>query len=109
MASRKPRYKDETGNRYGYLTVEKFAGTNSNNVALFECKCDCGNTITVPGIQLRAGQRVSCGCKSYGPRKPKAPFCVVCGSEAVYQKNMCRRCYFQEWNEKRQREFERYL
>ena len=109
MANRNPKFKDETGKRFGMLTVLRYVGVNSRDVAMFECKCDCGNIIQVPGIQLRAKQRTSCGCKKFMPRKPKADFCVVCGSHKVYVKNMCRRCYFKQWREKHDREMERYL
>lgn len=53
--------KDETGNRYGRLTVLEYAGTNGHN-ALWKCKCDCGNECVKLGIQLRRQQTRSCGC-----------------------------------------------
>lgn len=36
------RIIDETGKRYGRLTVIEYAGS-SNKKAMWLCKCDCGN------------------------------------------------------------------
>lgn len=54
---------DETGNRYGRLTVLKRAGS-IGGAAAWECQCDCGNITIVRGKDLRNkshGTR-SCGC-----------------------------------------------
>lgn len=53
-------YKDETGNRYGRLLVMSKA--DGMRRVSWKCKCDCGNTVIVPGIQLRCGKTKSCGC-----------------------------------------------
>lgn len=58
----KTRMIDETGNRYGKLTVIKTAGVGTQGKYLFECKCDCGNTIITQGFYLRNGDTTSCGC-----------------------------------------------
>lgn len=53
---------DETGNRYGRLTViERVANSDSRRV-MWRCKCDCGNEAIVSGDCLRWGQTKSCGC-----------------------------------------------
>lgn len=53
---------DETGQRFGRLTVIKSDG-RYNNEATWECKCDCGTTIQgVRGISLRCKDTTSCGC-----------------------------------------------
>ena len=56
---------DETGNRYGKLTVIKRA-PNKGTSACWICQCDCGNIITVRGQDLRYKkkhiQTQSCGC-----------------------------------------------
>lgn len=57
------RVKDETGNRYGRLTVIERAGSTSGGIALWKCRCDCGNETVVAGSKLRNGLTVSCGCK----------------------------------------------
>lgn len=53
---------DETGNKYGRLTVLSFTKTDSNGVACWLCRCDCGNETTVRGTNLRQKNTVSCGC-----------------------------------------------
>ena len=51
---------DETGNKYGFLTViEKTQDKNGRTAWL--CKCDCGNTKIVRGSDLRMGKITSCG------------------------------------------------
>lgn len=53
---------DETGNKYGLLTVVKYAYTK-NKRAYWVCNCDCGNkNIIVQGKYLRNGDTKSCGC-----------------------------------------------
>ena len=53
---------DETGNKYGFLTVLKYIGSTDGGGALWECKCDCGNIITTRADALRSGHTKSCGC-----------------------------------------------
>lgn len=52
---------DETGKRYGKLTVISFAGIKRGN-AYWLCKCDCGLTTVTSGTYLRKGHTTSCGC-----------------------------------------------
>jgi hypothetical protein len=54
--------KDETGNRYGRLTVISFAGVSHDRKAMWECQCDCGKKTIVRGKDLRNGRTTSCGC-----------------------------------------------
>ena len=57
---------DETGNRYGSLTViEKSEIRSSEGRIQWLCKCDCGNIKLVTGHQLRNGNTKSCGCGNY--------------------------------------------
>lgn len=59
---------DETGNKYGKLTVLYPAYSRNNNV-WWHCKCDCGNETDVMAYALRSGHTRSCGClkeQSYG-------------------------------------------
>ena len=53
---------DESGKRYGRLTVIEYVGSNEHNYALFRCICDCGNEVVVKGRNLRTGHTQSCGC-----------------------------------------------
>ena len=50
---------DETGNKYGFLTVMYRA--------MWHCKCDCGNECDVLGASLRNGNTKSCGCYQKSP------------------------------------------
>lgn len=57
------RFKDETGNKYGHLTVISFCGTNEFNKAIWLVQCDCGSKpFEVVGSSLRSGNTTSCGC-----------------------------------------------
>ncbi len=51
-----------TGQRFGRLTVIKRFPNDKNNSATWLCKCDCGNTKIVRGIDLTRGMTKSCGC-----------------------------------------------
>lgn len=51
---------DLTGERFGKLTVIKYVKTNSYH-AEWVCQCDCGNTITTTGQNLKRGKS-HCGC-----------------------------------------------
>lgn len=58
---------NETGNKYGRLTViskAKSKVTNGGNsrLAMWLCACECGTTVTVSGHDLRRGNTTSCGC-----------------------------------------------
>ena len=55
------KLQDITGNKYGRLTVECFAG-NRGKRSLWSCVCECGNRITVMGDDLKSGHTKSCGC-----------------------------------------------
>lgn len=52
------------GQRFGLLTVtQKIVGRRgANRSTLWECLCDCGNTIEVRTDILRSGHTCSCGC-----------------------------------------------
>lgn len=69
-----PRSKNLIGQRFGKLTVIKDSGQRGHNRAvLWECLCDCGNTILVRSDQLTIGHTGSCGCRinSKGEEKIK--------------------------------------
>ena len=54
---------DMAGERYGRLTVLRYAGRASNGQSRWLCRCDCGRETTVARSNLRSGKQVSCGCK----------------------------------------------
>lgn len=53
---------DLTGNKYGRLTVLKYAGKDKWGGLKWLCKCDCGNKKVVKGSSLKMGLTKSCGC-----------------------------------------------
>jgi len=58
-------FKDETGNRYGRLTVISFSHSRpvgNGMMAMWNCRCDCGSEKIVGGTSLRIGETASCGC-----------------------------------------------
>jgi len=55
-------FKDITGQKFGRLTALRRLGRDKNGYALWECKCDCGNIVSVTGNRLRTGNTKSCGC-----------------------------------------------
>ena len=62
---------DLSGQKYGRLTVVCRNGSNESKRALWLCKCECGNEITVIGDLLRNGHVQSCGCLLSEYRKDK--------------------------------------
>lgn len=60
--------KDETGNRYGRLTVlhrdTEWDTIKTNKSIKWICQCDCGNITSVYINSLRSGHTKSCGCLS---------------------------------------------
>lgn len=57
------RFIDMTGQRFGIITVVSRCGKAKNRAILWECKCDCGNTIIETRSNLLAGKVTSCGCR----------------------------------------------
>lgn len=56
------RFINMAGKKFARLTVIGIARVNPGGQYLWECKCDCGNSATVLGYQLRSGKCRSCGC-----------------------------------------------
>lgn len=56
-----PRTIDITGERQGRLVAVKCVGKSMQG-RMWECRCDCGNTIIMPAGEFRTGKRKSCGC-----------------------------------------------
>lgn len=53
--------EDLSGQRFGRLTVKKFA-YKKHGYYYWECVCDCGNVRIVQLNNLKSGSTVSCGC-----------------------------------------------
>lgn len=58
------RKVDLTGKVFGRLTVIKECEKRKNGSILWLCKCECGNTAEVKGINLTSQKTKSCGCIS---------------------------------------------
>lgn len=57
------KYKDLTGQRFGYLVAIKPNGKTKNCNIIWDCLCDCGNHTNVTSGNLVRGSITSCGCK----------------------------------------------
>lgn len=55
-----PQAKNETGKKYGKLTVLEFS--HVKRTVHWICQCECGNTVVAAGHHLRAGTVTTCGC-----------------------------------------------
>ena len=53
---------DRTGEKYGRLTILKYAGKNKQHYRLWKCLCECGNETVVAWRELSRGHTKSCGC-----------------------------------------------
>lgn len=54
---------DLAGQKIGRLTIKKEAGRDKRGELLWECECECGNTIIALSSNLRkANHTTSCGC-----------------------------------------------
>ena len=54
--------KDLIGLKFGKLTVIKLGEKSSSGRIRWECKCECGNVVTVQSNHLVEGTISSCGC-----------------------------------------------
>ena len=54
--------KDYTGYRYERLVAVRRVGRDNFHRATWECKCDCGNVVVIPGYYLTTKSSKSCGC-----------------------------------------------
>jgi hypothetical protein len=55
------RLIDRTGEKYGMLLVLNDGGRSKQGTRLWDCVCNCGNTIKIRDSHLERGQQ-SCGC-----------------------------------------------
>jgi hypothetical protein len=64
---------DLTDKKFGRLTVikqsEYYIRLNGSKIAMWLCKCDCGNTKIIRASNLQNGTTKSCGCLSDENRK----------------------------------------
>ena len=57
----KSLFKDLKGKKFGRLTAIKVAN-NNKGCYIWQCKCDCGKLVNIPGNKLTFGHTKSCGC-----------------------------------------------
>ena len=57
----RPPIKDWVGRQFGDLTVLSYDGKRGGK-HFWNCKCRCGNTVSVCQSNLKSGHSVSCGC-----------------------------------------------
>lgn len=56
---------DLQGLNFGELTVlSRSTGFHKNGGVWWLCRCNCGNTVELPGTLLATGRRTSCGCNA---------------------------------------------
>lgn len=62
--------KELTGQKFGLLTVIKYAGSQRGRSSWL-CRCDCGNEVIVNQMELSRGDTLSCGClrSSFGEKE----------------------------------------
>ena len=68
------RTVDLTGKRFGFLVVLSRAGTHrtkSHRLALWRCRCDCGQEVIAWARRLRNGKRKACGVNGHHWRLTK--------------------------------------
>lgn len=61
------------GSRFGSLVVVKLTHKRLEGSAVWECKCDCGNTSYRSQRNLRNGKTTSCGCRLWEIRHKRWP------------------------------------
>ena len=52
---------DLTGQTFGKLTVIQRVGSDKKR-SQWQCRCECGNEVTLPASYLTTGDTKSCGC-----------------------------------------------
>ena len=81
--------KDLTNLIFGRLKVIKNIGTNKYGFALWECLCECGNTVIITSRNLISGHTKSCGCYSYECKKDKSikhrKYAISCKNDRLYR------------------------
>ena len=68
------RSPDITGQRFGRLTAVRKTEKRYHNGVVWQCLCDCGNTVFARSSALRSGAKKHCGCyldKDTGKLYPK--------------------------------------
>ena len=56
------KWKDITGEKFGFLSVISFSHVEGKKGAFFNCQCECGKTTVIRSKNLISGGTRSCGC-----------------------------------------------
>lgn len=64
ISSNSNKLKNIVGQRFGMLTVIAESGRSKTGKVMWECLCDCGQTVRVFGSALKTGNTKSCGCEN---------------------------------------------
>ena len=88
------KFIDETGNKYGKLTVLYKAETEKGKPIKWHCLCECGNEKDILGTMLRNGNTKSCGCLQ---RKRAAESNIARAGGELTGKKFCRLTVLEEF------------
>lgn len=87
---------DITGQKFGRLTVTRRM-QSVNKRTMWECVCDCGNTIVAESYNLKNGHTSSCGCvqrertseanKTHGKTRTRLHRIWICMKNRCYQRS----------------------
>ena len=78
------KFVDLTGQKFNKLYVLKKADNKKSRI-FWLCRCDCGNTRTLPGNHLKNGHTKSCGCLR--PNKSIKKTCKNCRTLFLIKEN----------------------
>lgn len=87
-----------TGMKFGKLTVvrrgDSHTTASGQRVTMWECKCECGNSLVVSASNLRTGHSKSCGCGNLARHYVHGD-CADGKVDRLYSiwSQMVRRCY----------------
>jgi len=91
--------KNIAGQKFGRLTALKYTHSNNDHKSCWDCVCDCGTFVNVPGKSLRTGNTTSCGCRQRECQQTnqiKHGFKRLRSKHPLYQtwRAMIDRCYY---------------
>lgn len=89
------KFKDLTGQRFGYLYVVDRYIADSLKGAYWNVRCDCGTTKTIRSGQLLSGKTVSCGCYARS-RAPNLKHGMTNSFEFAAWTAMRKRCQYKK-------------
>lgn len=71
----------QVNNSYGLLTVTSYSHRLKNGTKVWNCLCECGESVQVPTHRLKNGRTKSCGCYRKRKRNHKwKGYCDISGT-----------------------------